>query len=106
MVRIIKISEIPKKRHIRVPRAFRLLEEWPAAMKAMDEDRIGVGEAAVLPVTTMEGFKNLKAVARPFKKFIKDRYKGKYTVLARVTREGPQILICRPHGSVKTLGAG
>jgi hypothetical protein len=100
---IIKLSELPRRPRNVVPKALKVLsalDVWPEAMRLMEEDKIAVGEAYtfVVPASEMEqhGIKTSKALARPIKKHLKDRYKGKYVVLTRGTPEGPRIIIGRP----------
>lgn len=100
---IIKLSEIPRRPRNVVPKALKVLsalDVWPEAMQLMEADRIAVGEAYtfVAPKAEMErhSIKTGKALARPIKKYVKDRYKGKYVVLTRGTPEGPRIIIGRP----------
>lgn len=98
--RIIKLSEIPKRQRRAVPKVFKALDTWPDALAAMADDRIGVGEAYEM-ITSADhmkkwGIKDVRALARPIKKHIKEMYKGKYVVLARTTAEGPTVFICRP----------
>ncbi len=97
------MSEMPKRLRHAVPRALKILDTWPDALAAMCDDRIGVGEAYELLTSTeyMEkwGIKNLKALARPIKKHVREMYGAKYTVIARTTAEGPTVFICRPKGT-------
>ena len=97
---IIQISKLPKRQRHAVPRVFRVVKAWPEAMRLMYEGRIGVGEAYtfVVPEAEMKehGFKNLRAVARPIKKYVKTHYPSRYQVRAMHTAEGPTIFICHP----------
>lgn len=99
---IIKLTDVLKRKRNAVPKAFQALDQfglWKEAMQVMEADRIGVGEAYafVVPESVMEeyGIKSIRALKRPIIKFVKDRYKTKYTVRAQNTAEGPTILICQ-----------
>jgi hypothetical protein len=98
--RIIKMSERLKRTRNAVPRIMKVLDTWPDALATMADDRIGINETYVLLVPTelMEdhGIPDIKAAARPIKKFVKAVYKSKYVVEALNTAEGPTIYISRP----------
>jgi hypothetical protein len=98
--RIIKMSEMLPRRREATPLAFRVLKAWPEAMRLMYEDAIGVGEAYTFSITEAEmeehGFKTLRSVVRPIKKYVKTHYPSRYQVRAMRTSEGPTIFICRP----------
>lgn len=100
--RIIKLADVPMKRRNTNPKgiqALKAIDVWPEAMQLMEADAIGVGEAYtfVVPKAEMDkyGFKTIRPLVRPIKKFLKERYKNKYVLRHRLTDEGPTIMICQ-----------
>lgn len=101
--RVIKLKDILPRRRNAVPRAFKALSELgmlQEAQELIESGNLGVNEAytMVIPESVMEeyGISDLKAVVRPIKKYLRTRYKNKYSAMARHTAEGPTVYIIHP----------
>lgn len=94
--KIVNVDEVPRRTRNVEPRFFKT-PAWQNLQKAIAEDRIPPGKAGMILLSLDElaelGIKDLKAAARPVRKWLGIHYEGKYDVNIKHQGNGACLII-------------
>lgn len=93
-IRIVKLTEVPKRRRQAKPRIMQMAD-WAEVVKTLNAGALGRDEALIFTITPEEmekhKIKNIRAAVRPLKAWLK-KCRSPYKLSTKNTTEGAMVI--------------